>query len=134
MNSGEGKVYQTKRKRRRERKEDKMGCIFCKIIKKEIPSTIVMDENNLIAIKDINPQAPVHILIMPKKHYSTLAECNYKALFGDMLSMANKIAEKFDVKESGFRVVINTNSEGGQTVLHLHMHLLGGRPLSGAMG
>ena len=111
-----------------------MGCIFCKIINKEIPSTIVMEENNLIAIKDINPQAPVHILIMPKKHYSTLAECNDKALFGDMLSMANKIAEKFDVKESGFRVVINTNSEGGQTVLHLHMHLLGGRPLSGAMG
>lgn len=111
-----------------------MDCIFCKIAKKDIPSAIVMENDGLVAIKDINPQAPVHILIMPKKHCATLLECKDKNLLGDMLSMANQVAEKLGVGKKGFRVVINTNSEGGQTVFHLHMHLLAGRHLSGAMG
>lgn len=111
-----------------------MACIFCKVAKKDIPSAVIMDTDSLIAIKDINPQAPVHILIMPKKHYATLLECKDKNLLGDMLHMANQIAEKLGVNEKGFRVIINTNQEGGQTVFHLHMHLLAGRPLSGAMG
>ncbi len=111
-----------------------MDCIFCKIAKKDIPSATVLENDTLIAIKDINPQAPVHILIIPKKHYSTILECKDKSLLGDMLSMANQIAEKLGIGKKGFRVVINTNSEGGQTVFHLHMHLLAGRPLSGAMG
>lgn len=111
-----------------------MDCIFCKIAKKEFPSAIVMENDGLVAVKDINPQAPVHILIMPKKHYSTLLECKDKNLLGDMLSMANQVAEKVGVSKNGFRVVINTNSEGGQTVFHLHMHLLAGRHLSGIMG
>lgn len=111
-----------------------MDCIFCKIANKEIPSTIVLENYSLIAIKDINPQAPVHILIIPKRHYSTLLECKEKDLMGDMLSMANQVAVKLGVNEKGFRVVINTNQEGGQIVFHLHMHLLAGRPLSGAMG
>ncbi|MBI3756301.1 MAG: histidine triad nucleotide-binding protein [Deltaproteobacteria bacterium] len=111
-----------------------MDCIFCKIAKKDIPSTAVLENDTLIAIKDINPQAPVHVLILPKKHYSTILECKDKNLLGDMLSMANQIAENLGVGKKGFRVVINTNSQGGQTVFHLHMHLLAGRPLSGAMG
>jgi histidine triad (HIT) family protein len=111
-----------------------MDCIFCKIVKKEIPSTVVLENENLLAIKDINPQAPTHILIMPKKHYSTLLECKDSALLGGMVLTASKIAEQLGVTEKGFRVVVNTNREGGQTVFHLHMHLLAGRPLSGVMG
>ncbi|MBI3755745.1 MAG: histidine triad nucleotide-binding protein [Deltaproteobacteria bacterium] len=111
-----------------------MDCIFCKITKKEIPSSAVLENDSLIAVKDINPQAPVHILIIPKKHYSTLLECKDKGLFGDMLSMANEIAKKLGVEKKGFRVTVNTNNEGGQTMFHLHMHLLAGRPLSGIMG
>jgi histidine triad (HIT) family protein len=111
-----------------------MDCIFCKIAKKEIPSAIVTENDSLIAIKDVNPQTPSHILIMPKRHFSTILECNDKGLLGDMLSMATHAAEKLGVSEKGFRVVINTNKDGGQTVFHLHMHLLAGRPLSGMMG
>ncbi|MBI5049198.1 MAG: histidine triad nucleotide-binding protein [Deltaproteobacteria bacterium] len=111
-----------------------MDCIFCKITTKDIPSAIVLEDDKFIAIKDINPQAPVHILIIPKKHFSTLLECKDKGLLGDMLSMANQVAEKLDVNKKGFRITINTNREGGQTVFHLHMHLLAGRPLSGVMG
>ena len=111
-----------------------MDCIFCKIANKEIPSTIVLESDSLVAIKDINPQAPVHILIIPKKHYSTLLECKEKGLLGDILSMANQVALKLGVNEKGFRVVINTNQEGGQIVFHLHLHLLAGRPLSGMIG
>lgn len=111
-----------------------MDCIFCKIAKKEIPSTIVLENDSLIAIKDLNPQAPSHILIMPKRHFSTILECKDKGLLGDMLSMATQAAEKLGVSKKGFRVVINTNEDGGQTILHLHMHLLAGRPLSGMMG
>lgn len=111
-----------------------MDCIFCKIVKKEIPSTIILENDSLIAIKDLNPQAPVHILIMSKKHFSTILECKDKSLLGDMLSMGSQAAEKLGVSKKGFRVVINTNADGGQTVFHLHMHLLAGRPLSGMMG
>ena len=111
-----------------------MDCIFCKIAKKEIPATIVLENDSLIAIKDLNPQTPSHILIMPKRHFSTILECKDKGLLGDMLSMAAQAAEKLGVSKKGFRVVINTNEDGGQTIFHLHMHLLAGRPLSGMMG
>jgi len=111
-----------------------MDCIFCKIIKKEIPAAPILENDQLIAIKDINPQAPAHILIIPKKHYTTLLDCKDKTLFGEMLSMANEVAKKLGVHEKGFRLAINTNHEGGQTVLHLHIHLLAGRPLSGVLG
>lgn len=107
-----------------------MDCIFCKIIKKDIPSTIVLEDDNLIAIRDINPQPPTHLLIIPKKHYATLLECKDITLLGNMLSMASDLAKKLGINEKGFRVVINTNKDGGQTVFHLHMHVLGGEPLS----
>lgn len=111
-----------------------MDCIFCKIAKKELPSSIVFESDSLIAIKDINPQAPVHILLIPKKHFATMIECTDNVLLGNMLSTANEIAEKLGVTKNGFRIIINTNKEGGQTVFHLHIHLLGGRQLSGVMG
>jgi len=111
-----------------------MDCIFCKIASKKIPSTIVLETDDLVVIKDISPQAPVHLLVMPKRHYATLLECEDKTLLGSIFEAAKDAAKDAGVAESGFRTVVNTNEEGGQTVAHLHMHLLGGRQLTGRMG
>ena len=110
-----------------------MDCVFCQIVRRDIPATVVLEDDNLIAIKDINPQPPTHLLIIPKKHYATLLECKDPALLGNMLLMAVDLSKKLGINETGFRVVINTNKDGGQTVFHLHMHLLGGKPLSDRM-
>ncbi len=112
------------------------ACIFCKIINKEIPSTIVIEDEKLIAIEDLTPQAPIHILIIPKKHFSTQLDCTDvdTELLGHMLLTANKIAKEKGVSDQGFRVSMNTNDWGGQTVFHIHMHFLAGRPLSGKLG
>ena len=113
------------------------GCIFCKIIKREIPATVVEEDESLLAIEDANPQSPVHVLIMPKKHYSTLLDCNDdedREMIGKMACMASRIARNKGCHERGFRIAINVNKGGGQTVFHLHMHLLAGRPLSGRLG
>lgn len=109
-------------------------CIFCKIVKKELPSTVVEETDNLIVIEDLNPQAPTHLLIIPKTHYATLLDCEDKALLGDMLAMANKVAEKTGIDTEGFRVVTNVKEGGGQIVFHIHTHVMGGRPLGGKMG
>ncbi|OGP14813.1 MAG: histidine triad nucleotide-binding protein [Deltaproteobacteria bacterium GWA2_55_10] len=109
-------------------------CIFCKIARKELKSTIVLETEKLVAIKDINPQAPTHILIMPKAHYSTMNDCDDREILADMLDAAKKIARDLGIDKRGYRTVINTNSEGGQTVFHLHMHFMGGKPLAGRMG
>lgn len=111
-----------------------MDCIFCKIAEKKIPAGIVDETERLIIVKDINPQAPTHLLIMPKAHYATLLDCKDRDLLGEMLETAANVAEKLGVGKSGFRTIINTNRAGGQTVFHLHMHLLAGRALTGAMG
>lgn len=111
-----------------------MDCIFCKIASRKIPSSIVHETDDLVVIKDISPQAPVHLLVIPKKHYSTLLECGDKALLAGMFEAAKEAARLSGVNESGFRTVVNTNEEGGQTVAHLHMHVLGGRQLTGRMG
>jgi histidine triad (HIT) family protein len=104
-----------------------MNCIFCRIARNEIKSDKVYEDNDLICIKDINPQAPVHILIIPKKHVEKLYEVEDLILLGKMLKIACQIAEKEGIKESGFRIVINTNRNAGQSVEHVHVHLLGGR-------
>lgn len=111
-----------------------MECIFCKIVSKEVNSTIVHETDHIVVIKDINPQAPTHLLIIPRSHCPTLLDCDDMGLLGEMLEVAKEVAKKVGVDRSGFRVVVNTNDEGGQTVYHLHMHLLAGRPLSGRMG
>ncbi|TAN64105.1 histidine triad nucleotide-binding protein [bacterium] len=111
-----------------------MDCVFCKIASGEIKGTVVHKTERLVVIKDINPQAPVHLLVIPKKHYSTLLDCADKELLGEMLLVAAKAAKEAGVDESGFRAVVNTNEDGGQTVFHLHMHILGKRPLNGKMG
>ncbi len=103
--------------------------IFSKIIDREIPADFVFEDENLIAIKDINPQAPVHILIIPKKKIPTINDIveGDAELIGNIFLAAKKIAKDFGLSERGYRLVINCNEEAGQTVFHLHCHLLGGR-------
>ena len=106
-------------------------CIFCKIIKKEIPSTIVYEDNEIIAFKDIQPAAPIHILVIPKKHIPSLVELQKEdeAVIGKIYTVINKIAEEQGVKEKGYRVIVNCGKDGGQEVGHLHFHLLAGKQL-----
>ena len=109
-----------------------MSTIFSKIINKEISADIVYEDELCLAFKDINPAAPVHILIIPKKEIPTINDIsnNDKSLIGEMFIVAGKIAKKLKINKNGYRVVFNCNEDGGQTVFHLHMHLLGGRSLS----
>ncbi len=108
-----------------------MSTIFKKIIDKEIPADIVYEDDLCLAFNDIDPQAPVHVLIIPKKEISSLAEAGEenRDLLGHMLLIASQIARDLGVSESGYRLVLNTNKEGGQEVEHMHIHLLGGRQM-----
>ncbi len=108
-----------------------MNCLFCSIIEKKFPSKILYEDKTAIALEDKNPQAPVHILVLPKKHISTALEAKPEdnELIGHLFQIANKIAKDRGVAEKGFRIVMNCNSEAGQTVYHLHLHLLAGRPM-----
>lgn len=110
-----------------------MDCIFCKIARKEINSAVVFETETVIVIKDINPQAPTHLLIIPKAHYPTLNDCADPTLLADMLIAAKDAAARLGVAERGYRLTINTNKEGGQTVFHLHLHLMAGRALTEKM-
>jgi histidine triad (HIT) family protein len=113
-----------------------MDCIFCKIIAGEIPTEILYQDDEIIAFRDINPQAPVHILIIPKKHIASLDQLSQSdtALVGRMVAVASKLAKDEGIDKKGYRLAINCGKEGGQLVPHLHMHLLGGRQLSDALG
>ena len=106
-----------------------MNCLFCRIIDKKIPSKIVYEDEHVFAFEDINPQAPVHILIIPKKHISTTLDITHEdnELIGHLFQAANKIAEDRGVAEKGFRLVMNCNPESGQSIYHIHIHLLAGR-------
>lgn len=105
-------------------------CIFCKIGRHELDSDTVYEDDDFLAFKDINPAAPVHVLVIPKKHVSSLLdEAAGKELLGSALALVPSIAKQLGLAENGFRVVINTGREGGQSVNHLHIHILGGRSL-----
>ena len=106
-------------------------CLFCKIIKGEISSTKVYEDEDILAFKDINPAAPIHILVIPKKHITSLAELQKddEILIGKIYSVINKIAQEQGVKEKGYRVIVNCGEDGGQEVMHLHFHLLAGTKL-----
>lgn len=106
-----------------------MNCLFCRIIDKKIPSKKVYEDEHIFAFEDINPQAPVHILIIPKKHISTNLDITHEdnELIGHLFQAANKIAENRGVAEKGFRLVMNCNPESGQSIYHIHIHLLAGR-------
>lgn len=105
-------------------------CLFCRIVSGEIPAKIVDETPACLAFRDVSPEAPVHILVVPKKHVRSLAECNDPGLLGEMMDFVRRLAEREGVAATGYRTVLNTNEDGGQSVLHLHAHLLGGRKLS----
>ena len=106
-------------------------CIFCKIINKEVPSTIVDEDEDVIAFKDIHPVTPVHILVIPKKHISSLVDLKEEdeAVIGKIYTVINKIAKQEGILDKGFRVIVNCGEDGGQVVKHIHFHLLGGKKL-----
>lgn len=106
-------------------------CIFCKIAAKKIPAKIIFEDDFCLAFEDISPQAPVHTLVIPKKHISTSLEIDEEdnALVGHLVRVAAKIATDKGIDQKGFRLVMNTNAEAGQTVFHIHLHLLGGRAM-----
>lgn len=107
-------------------------CLFCKIVAREIPAGLVYEDDTLVAFKDINPQAPLHLLIVPRRHIASLNEMTRDddGLVGSMIRRAAALAKDNGYDASGYRTVFNTNREAGQTVFHIHLHLLAGRPLS----
>ncbi len=107
-------------------------CIFCKIIRKEIPAGIVYEDEKMIAFNDINPQAPVHILLIPKEHFPSLNEIpeDKKGILSHLLLKAKEMAREKKIADRGYRIVLNTARESGQEVLHIHFHLIGGRQMS----
>ncbi len=104
-------------------------CLFCKIINKKINSDILFEDDDVLAFRDINPQAPIHILIVPKKHISTINDLQQEdeGLTGKITLTAQSLAKQENIDENGYRLVFNCNSDGGQEVYHIHLHLLGGR-------
>jgi len=106
-------------------------CIFCRIIKREIPGEIVYEDEEIIAFKDIHPVTPIHILVVPKKHIEKVTDITTEdeILIGKIYTVINKIAKDSKIDESGFRVIVNCGEDGGQIVKHLHFHLLGGQKL-----
>jgi len=113
-----------------------MDCVFCQIVAGKIPGDIIYRDEEVLAFRDINPQAPVHLLVIPKRHITSLADLTEKEtpLVGHMVSVANQLAKAEGIFETGYRLVINSGKQGGQLVSHLHLHVLGGRQLSGYLG
>jgi len=105
-------------------------CLFCRIIRGEIPATLVAEDEHCIAFRDIAPQAPTHVLVVPREHVATLDAVTDPALVGRVMHLAAEVARQEGIVDSGYRTVINTNSGAGQTVFHLHAHVLGGRRLT----
>lgn len=106
-----------------------MDCIFCKIANGEIPAKIIYQDDSIVAFDDINPQAPIHTIIIPRKHIATLNDVKNEdsELIAHMIQSANLLAKQSDIAKDGYRIVMNCNAHGGQTVFHIHLHLLGGR-------
>ncbi|MGR8981316.1 MAG: histidine triad nucleotide-binding protein [Gammaproteobacteria bacterium] len=104
-------------------------CLFCRMIAGDIKADVVFEDDNILAFRDINPQAPVHILIIPKCHIPTLNDADDPLLTGQLLQTAVKLAEQEGISEDGYRTLFNCNRNAGQAVYHLHLHLLGGRPM-----
>jgi histidine triad (HIT) family protein len=104
-------------------------CLFCRIARKEIPAQIVAETEQCLAFRDINPQAPLHVLVIPKEHFASLGAVTEPDLIGQIMLLAAEVARALGVAAAGYRVVLNTGDDGGQTVGHLHAHLLAGRAL-----
>jgi histidine triad (HIT) family protein len=110
----------------------KQNCLFCNIVLKEIPADIIYENKYVLAFYDINPQAPIHILIIPKIHISTLNDIkkSHTQFIGELVKASSSIAKKIGVHHDGYRTVFNCNNDAGQTVFHIHLHLLAGRKLN----
>ena len=104
-------------------------CLFCRIIRQEIPAKLVFENEHCVAFRDINPQAPTHVLVVPREHVASLNEAHDAAMLGQLSLAAAEIAKREGVAEAGYRTVVNTNGAAGQTVFHVHLHLLGGREM-----
>jgi histidine triad (HIT) family protein len=106
-------------------------CLFCSIIDREIPASIVYEDDRIVAFNDINPQAPTHVLVVPRRHIASLNEVapDDDALIGEIVRRAAAIAKQRGISSRGYRMVFNTNRDAGQTVFHIHLHLLGGRTM-----
>lgn len=107
-------------------------CLFCRIAAKQIPATLAAETEDLVAFHDVKPQAPVHVLVIPRRHIGSLNELGAgdEGLVGRMFGLAKDLAGKLGIAERGWRTVFNVGADGGQTVFHLHLHVLGGRPMS----
>jgi histidine triad (HIT) family protein len=104
-------------------------CLFCRIVSHEITAKVVLENEHVVAFRDINPQAPVHVVIVPREHVASLNEAKDAAMLGHLSLAAAEIAKAEGIAESGYRTVVNTNRDAGQTVFHIHLHLLGGRDM-----
>jgi histidine triad (HIT) family protein len=111
-------------------------CVFCRIVAGEIPADVVYEDEEFLAFRDIEPQAPKHVLIVPKIHIESLAEITeeQQAFMGRLLILGQKLAQREGIAKSGYRLAINCGPEGGQVIPHLHLHVIGGRKLSGQLG
>ena len=107
-------------------------CLFCKIAAKQIAAAVVFENDRVVAFRDIGPQAPVHILVIPRRHVATVNELdvNDRELIGDLVLVAKRLASEADIAADGYRLVLNCNRDGGQSVFHVHLHLLGGRAMA----
>jgi histidine triad (HIT) family protein len=112
------------------------SCLFCSIVRNEIKSNIVFSDDQVIAFRDIHPVAPTHILIVPRRHIPSVNEIrpDDAPLIGHMFTVASQLARQENIHEGGYRIIVNTGPDGGQTVFHLHLHLIGGEPMKHPMG
>jgi histidine triad (HIT) family protein len=106
------------------------SCLFCRIVRREIPAAIVLETEHCVAFRDVNPQAPVHVLVVPRAHVDTLDAADNATVLGEVLLAAAQVARQEGIATTGYRTVFNTNAGAGQTVFHVHAHVLGGRHLS----
>jgi histidine triad (HIT) family protein len=112
------------------------SCLFCKIVRSEAKANIVYDDEQVIAFRDIHPVAPTHILIVPRRHIESINDIHADdaPLIGHMFIIARQIARQENIHEGGYRIIVNTGPDGGQTVFHMHLHLIGGQPMKQPMG
>lgn len=106
------------------------SCLFCRIARRELPAAIVLENEHCVAFRDLNPQAPVHVLVVPREHIASLDAARDASVVGEVLLAAAEVARQEGIAETGYRTVLNTNAGAGQTVFHVHAHVLGGRHLS----
>ena len=110
------------------------SCLFCRIVRREIPAKLVHEDEHTVAFRDIDPKAPTHILVIPKAHVASLNEATDAGMLGRLLLVARSLAESEGLSSDGYRAVVNTGPNAGQTVFHIHLHLLGGRKLGWPLG